>query len=94
MDEHGLTRLASVTKIKLLSDKHKRRPFPLSWDEQERSFRALPIYLAQVSLFAVNVVAEQGKFVNSDGIWRYKFHTLKRLCSSFQAKMLKMETSD
>ena len=54
MDEHGLTWLASAPKIRLLPDHNKRKPYPLSWDEQERLFKALPKHLAQMSLFLVN----------------------------------------
>jgi integrase len=48
------TWLASVPKIKLLPDTNKRKPYPLSWEEQERLFKALPPHLANMSLFAVN----------------------------------------
>ena len=54
VDEHGLTWLSAAPKIKLLSDSDQRQPHPLSWDEQARLFRALPEYLAQMVLFAVN----------------------------------------
>ena len=54
VDEHGLTWLLSPPKIKLLPDRDKRPPYPLSWAEQERSVRELPDYLAQMALFAVN----------------------------------------
>ena len=54
IDEHGLTWLSAAPKIKLLSDTDQRQPYPLSWDEQARLFRALPEYLAQMVLFAVN----------------------------------------
>ncbi|MGH6634643.1 MAG: site-specific integrase, partial [Gammaproteobacteria bacterium] len=42
MDEHGLTWLPAAPKIKLLPDHNRRRPHPLSWDEQDRLFRELP----------------------------------------------------
>ena len=54
MDELGLTWLLAAPKIKLLSDQHKRPPYPLSWEEQGRLFKELPDYLAQMALFAVN----------------------------------------
>jgi integrase len=54
MDEHGMTWLASAPKIKLFGDGDKRSPYPLSWDEQARMFRAVPKYLANMALFAVN----------------------------------------
>jgi len=36
MDEHGLTWLASPPKIKLLAELDTRKPYPLSWEEQDR----------------------------------------------------------
>ncbi len=54
MDEHGLTWLPAAPKIKLLADHNKRRPYPLSWDEQDRLFRELPRHLGNMALFAVN----------------------------------------
>jgi integrase len=54
VDDHGLTWLSAAPKIKLLPDLHKRPPYPLSWEDQERLFGELPEYLAQMALFAVN----------------------------------------
>jgi integrase len=53
-DEHGLTWLLSAPKIKLLPDRDKRQPYPLSSAEQGALFRELPDYLMQMALFAVN----------------------------------------
>jgi integrase len=53
-DEHGLTWLLSAPRIKLLPDRDKRQPYPLSSAEQRALFRELPDYLAQMALFAVN----------------------------------------
>ena len=54
IDEYGLTWLAVAPKIKLLPDNNKRLPYPLSWDEQQMLFKALPTHLANMALFAVN----------------------------------------
>ena len=54
MDEQGLTWIQAAAKIKLLPNHDKRRPYPLSWDEQTRLLRELPIHLADMALFAVN----------------------------------------
>ena len=53
-DEHGLTWLLSAPRIKLLPDRDKRQPYPLSSAEQRALFRELPDYLRQMALFAVN----------------------------------------
>jgi len=54
LDEHGLTWLASAPKIKLLVEMDKRKPYPLSWEEQDRLFKELPPHLLNMALFAVN----------------------------------------
>ena len=60
-DEHGLTWLLSPPKIKLLPDRDKRPPYPLSYAEQEALLRELPEYLAQMALFAVNTGCPNGE---------------------------------
>jgi integrase len=54
MDEQGLTWIHAPAKIKLLPNHDKRGPYPLSWDEQTRLLRELPVHLADMALFAVN----------------------------------------
>jgi integrase len=54
IDENGLSWLHHAPKIKLLSERDKKEPYPLSWDEQERLFAQLPSHLRQMALFAVN----------------------------------------
>ena len=39
---------------KLLANTDKRKPYPLSWEEQTLLFQSLPDHLAQMALFAVN----------------------------------------
>ena len=53
-DDHGLTWLMSAPRIKLLPDRDKRRPYPISWAEQRALLGELPAYLAQMALFAIN----------------------------------------
>lgn len=54
MDEYGLTWLSNAPKIKLLPERDKRKPHPLSWEEQEVLFKELPNHLLNMALFAVN----------------------------------------
>ncbi|MES2998977.1 MAG: site-specific integrase [Pseudomonadota bacterium] len=54
LDEYGLTWLITAPKIKLLPEEDKRKPFPLSWEEQRRLFAELPVHLRKMALFAVN----------------------------------------
>ncbi len=54
LDENGLTWLANTPKIKLLSESDKRKAYPLSYEEQDKFFAALPINIRRMALFAVN----------------------------------------
>ena len=54
IDEYGLTWIQAAAKIKLLPEPDLRKPYPLSWDEQERFFKELPIHLARMAFFKVN----------------------------------------
>jgi integrase len=69
VDEQGLTWLASPPKVKLQPDTHKRGPYPLSWDEQDRLFQALPAHLAQMALFAVNTGCGDREVCNLRWSW-------------------------
>ena len=54
VDDHGLSWIAHAPKIRLLPISDQRKPYPLSWEEQDRLFRELPRHLADMALFAVN----------------------------------------
>ncbi|HVV68011.1 MAG TPA: tyrosine-type recombinase/integrase [Gammaproteobacteria bacterium] len=54
LDEYGLTWLATAPKIKLLPESDKRKPHPISWEDQELLFPTLPDHLVKMALFAVN----------------------------------------
>lgn len=53
-DEDGVGWLRSAPKIKLFPENDKRKPYPLSWEEQNRLFGELPPHLREMALFAVN----------------------------------------
>jgi integrase len=69
IDEHGLTWLLAAPKIKLLPDKDKRTPYPITWDEQRRLLRQLPVHLAEMVLFAVNTGCRGGEVCNLRWEW-------------------------
>jgi integrase len=52
-DESGLSWLSAPPLIQMLKGP-RRRPYPLSWDEQTLLFKELPDYLARMCLFKVN----------------------------------------
>lgn len=72
MDEHGLTWLASPPKIKLLPEVDKRKPYPLSWEEQHRLFEALPNHLREMALFAVNTGCRDREVCGLKWEWEVK----------------------
>ena len=59
----------TAPKIKILPDTNKRAPYPLSWEEQQRLFRELPAYLADMALFAVNTGCRDGEVCNLRWDW-------------------------
>ena len=60
-DERGLTWLESAPLIQLLPEYDARQPYPLSWEEQNRLFAALPDHLARMCLFKVNTGCRDGE---------------------------------
>ena len=69
VDEHGLTWLLTPPKIKLLSDREKRQPYPLNWEEQGRLFGELPMHLEEMALFAVNTGCRDAEICNLRWAW-------------------------
>lgn len=69
LDEFGLTWLATAPKIKLLPENDKRKPYPLTWSEQEQLFRELPQHLKQMALFAANTGCRDQEICNLRWEW-------------------------
>lgn len=53
-DDNGLTWLETAPLIQMLPTMDARKPYPLSWAEQNKLMRALPDHLARMCLFKVN----------------------------------------
>ena len=53
-DEHGMTWLDTPPLIQLLPVKDARKPYPISWQEQDQLFNLLPDHLLPMCLFKVN----------------------------------------
>lgn len=79
IDENGLTWLFVAPKIKLLSEHDLRKPYPLSWDEQNKLFKELPIHLRKMGLFAVNTGCRSNEICNLKWEWEIK---IPELCTS------------
>jgi integrase len=74
LDENGLTWLDHAPKIKLLSTKDSRKPYPLSWEEQDKLFAELPQHLKQMSLFAVNTGCRDREICSLKWEWEVDLH--------------------
>lgn len=53
-DESGLSWLATAAKIRLLPETDRRKPYPMTWDEQSYLLEELPPHLQRMALFKVN----------------------------------------
>ena len=72
VDENGLTWLLVAPKIKLLSESDSRKPRPLSWQEQEKLFAALPVHLRRMTLFAANTGCRDAEICSLKWEWEVK----------------------
>lgn len=79
MDEHGLTWLAHAPKIKLLPEPDLRKPYPLSWEEQTKLFKALPSHLENMAMFAVNTGCREQEICRLRWAWETKVPELPNL---------------
>jgi integrase len=79
MDEHGLTWLGHAPKIKLLPEFDQRKPYPLSWEEQDRLFKELPLHVQRMALFAVNTGCREQEVCQLRWEWEIKIPELPHL---------------
>ncbi len=70
LDEYGLTWLAHAPKIKLLPEHDKRKPYPLSWEEESRLLAELPLHLVKMAGFAANTGCRSREVCNLQ--WQYE----------------------
>ncbi len=76
MGSNGLMWLNSAPKIKLLPVNDARKPYPLSWDEQEKLFKVLPLHLQKMALFAVNTGCRDHEICSLKWEWEIKIPEL------------------
>jgi len=76
LDDHGLTWLAIAPKIKLLKVTDARKPYPLSWQEQNRLIQALPDMNAEMVLFKVNTGSREQEVCQLQWDWEVKLPEL------------------
>lgn len=89
VDEHGLTWLQTAPKIKLLPDTNKRKPYPLSWNEQDSLFRELPSHLTEMALFAVNTGCRDSEICSLRWDWEVKVPELNTSVFIIPAELVK-----
>lgn len=71
-DDYGLSWLPSAPKIKLESEKDKRKPYPLSPEEQIKLFNELPNHLRRMAIFAANTGCRDQEICNLQWEWETK----------------------
>ncbi len=69
IDETGKSWLDHAPKIKLLSIRDQRKPYPMDWEEQHLLFDALPDYLRVMALFKVNTGTRMAEVCNLRWDW-------------------------
>ncbi len=69
IDENGLTWLENSPRIKYLKELEKRKPYPLSWEEQKTLFSLLPEHLYKMALFKVNTGTREQEVCNLKWEW-------------------------
>lgn len=79
IDEYGLTWLATPPKIKLLPEHDLRKPYPLSWEEQQRLFAELPDHLEKMALFAVNTGCREREVCQLQWDWEIQLPEMSHL---------------
>ena len=71
VDDSNLTWLGSAPKIRLLPLTDERKPYSLSWEEQDRLFALLPPYLRRMALFKVNTGLRDQEVCRLQWDWEY-----------------------
>lgn len=79
MDENRLTWLENAPKIKLLPEPDLRKPYPLSWEEQQRLFKELPAHLEKMALFAVSTGCRDREICELRWDWEIEIPELPHL---------------
>lgn len=71
-DEYGLSWLSIAPKIKLEVERDRRKPYPLSPEEQARLFKELPVHLRRMAIFAVNTGCRDQEICQLKWDWEIK----------------------
>lgn len=88
-DENGLSWLAIAPKIRLLTEKNKRLPYPLSKDEERRLLEYLPLHLKQMALFAMNTGCRDQEICRLQWQWQVEVPELNTYVFIIPAHLVK-----
>ncbi|TLY47848.1 MAG: site-specific integrase [Gammaproteobacteria bacterium] len=89
LDENGLNWLASAPKIRLLTEKNKRLPYPLSNEEQQRLLIHLPFHLKQMAIFAMNTGCRDQEICRLQWQWQVEVPELNTYVFIIPARFVK-----
>jgi integrase len=92
-DQAGMTWLETVPLL-LPVKGVKRKPYPLSWDEQRRLFQFLPDHLANMALFAVNTGCRDNEICQLRWQWEEKLPGLNTTGFVLPAEIVKGELGE
>ena len=76
-DQNGKTYLASAPLLDFVKG-DRRKPYPLSWDEQKRFLQELPGHLEQMALFDLNTGLRDQELVSLRWYWEVQVPELGR----------------
>ncbi len=64
-------------KIRLLPDRNKRKPYPISWAEQEQLFSLLPEHLENMATFGIHTGCRDGEICNLRWDWEVQIPVMQ-----------------
>jgi integrase len=71
-EDDGIPWLSTAPPLLSLPTGPSRKPYPLSWEEQNRLFAKLPVHLARMALFKVNTGLREQEVVNLRWDWEQR----------------------
>ncbi|MCF7968102.1 MAG: tyrosine-type recombinase/integrase [Methylococcaceae bacterium] len=92
-DKAGMTWLETVPMIEPVKGQ-KRKPYPISWDEQKQLFQLLPDHLANMALFAVNTGCRDQEICQLQWKWEEKLPGLNTTGFVIPAEVVKGELGE
>ena len=92
-DENGNPWLQMAPKITLLPETDSRKPYPLTWEEQERLFSELPEHLRLMALFKVNTGCREQEVCGLKWEWEHELSDLGTSVFVVPSKLVKNRES-